>query len=445
MKKALKFVAPVKDSTQSGTRREVYEQSIELYEQQHYIEALHTLLDYLNPEFRHKYGDAQGLTFRIPHGSIIVDIRIADERLNICADFLTIPEKGRVAMLRQVADMNINKLRLPYFIKEGNKLKIAYSCPIAETHPHKIYGVLSNICHIGDRYDDEFCTKFGAERCYEPEITPYAAETVERIHAEIQSLGESVREAVKEYNAQRKYRYSWHVLFTFYYQIGYFAMPQGQLANDLDNILSAMDEELQYVELVNRGMEYLDRLLAMSQEELAGELYYVDTLVSSKRPSSLQNIQENFEDVYNEATEAMQAQDFEHAVLRITFKFYEAYAFNDMQDDLNAVIVSALRKASEAPMDVAAEALWTAMDKIMEGDLIPDIDLEDIVKDNPAAQAAMEQASAGIAAAQQAMNGDEMQALQQRMMEAMSRGDMAEYMRIAGQMQQLVMKGMFNN
>ena len=36
-----------------------------------------------------------------------------------------------------------------------------------------MYFVLQNICHIGDKYDDEFCTKFGATRCYEPQVTFY--------------------------------------------------------------------------------------------------------------------------------------------------------------------------------------------------------------------------------------------------------------------------------
>ncbi len=48
-----------------------------------------------------------------------------------------------------------------------------YVCPLSQSHPHKLYFILRNICHIGDRYDDEFCAKFGAKRSYEPQVTPY--------------------------------------------------------------------------------------------------------------------------------------------------------------------------------------------------------------------------------------------------------------------------------
>ena len=440
MKTFLKFVAPVKDSTQSDTRRELYDRSVELFDEQHYLEALQTLLDYFNPEFRRKYGNADGTEFRIPHGSIIVDISITGERFSVSTDFLTLPEKNRVAMLRQIADMNINRLRLPHFVKDGDKLEIAYSCPLQETHPHKIYGVLSNICYIGDRYDDEFCTKFGAKRCYEPEVTPYPAETVDRIYAEIQSLGKAAQDAVKEYNGQRKFRCSWYVLFTFFYQLEYFASPQGQLANDLDKICCDMDEEGLFAELVAKGSAYLEKLLAMSKEEIAADLYYVDILVSPKRPSSLQNIQDNIKDDFDAATAMMQESNFEPALLILAYRLYQAYAFNDMQNDLNAVIANALRKASEQAPNIAAEILWNAVNNIMEGDLTPDF--EDIIADNPAAQAAVEQAGAAM---QQALSSTDMQAVQQKMMEAMARGDMAEYMRLAGELQQAVMKGMFNN
>ena len=166
MKRTLPFIAPVKDSTQSAMQRDLYDKSIDLYGEEKYVEAFHTLLDHLNPEFRTKYGNAEGTEFHLPHGSIVVNVRLDDRMMYIDADFLNLPGKGRVAMLRQVADMNINRLLLPRFTKEGDRLKMEYHCLLSETHPHKIVTILQNICRIGDKYDDEFCTKFGATRCY---------------------------------------------------------------------------------------------------------------------------------------------------------------------------------------------------------------------------------------------------------------------------------------
>ena len=157
-------------------------------------------------------------------------------------------------------------------------------------------------------------------------------------------------------------------------------------------------------------------------------------------------------DVYEEATAAMQNKDFERAAVRICYKFYEAYFYNDMQDDLNVIFVKALREAADQPMEKAAEILWTALDKVMEGEIEEDDDegfFAGAMEGNPMAQQMMEQAQAQAQAMQQkmaaAMGGDEIQELQRKMTEAMTRGDMAEYMRLAGELQQKMMSGLFNN
>ena len=409
MKTTHPFVAPVLGSTQSKVNMEAYEQAIDQYNEGNYLGAFYQLLDHLNPEFRTKYGNANGTEFHIPHGSILVHIRIADDRLHISADFLILPEKGRVAMLRQVADLNINRLMLPRFRKEGDKLKMEYVCPLSQSHPHKLYFILRNICHIGDRYDDEFCAKFGAKRSYEPQVTPYSEEEVTRIH-------EAVRQIAL-------------------YKISYFAQPQGQLMNDLDKAVDDMDKELPVAELVTKGKAFLERLLAMPREELARDLYFVDTLVSAKRRSSLNNVQENFKEVYKEAADAIEAENYERSAVRILYKFYEMYFYNDVQDDLNAVVAGALGKSAGKTMEEASEILYEALEKIMEDDLSADDGDFDAGELGIAGAAAAEQVQQMAAA----MQGHVAQ-MQAAMQEALAKGDMAEYMRLAQEFQQKMME-----
>lgn len=437
MKTTHSFVTPVLDSTQSKVNMEAYEQAIDRYNEGSLLEAFHLLLDHLNPEFRTKYGNAGGTEFHIPHGSILVNILVAGDKLQISADFLELPEKGRVAMLRQVADLNINRLMLPRFRKNGDTLKMEYACPLSQSHPHKIYFILRNICHIGDRYDDEFCAKFGARRSYEPQITPYPEEETTRIHEAIRQTCRETLDAVKEYEAERKYGYSWNVIDTAFYKISYFAHPQGQLMNDLDKAIDDMDKELPVAELVVKGKAFLEKLLAMPREELARDLYFVDTLVSTKRRSSLNNVQENFKDVYLEANEAIEAENYERSAVRILYKFYEMYFYNDVQDDLNAVVANALRKSAGKPMEEASEILFEALEKVMEDDLTADDGDEDDESGELgiAAAAAVEQVQQMAAAMQ-----GEVVAMQAAMQQALAKGDMTEYMRLAQEFQQKMME-----
>ena len=435
MKTTHPFVAPVLGSTQSKVNMEAYEQAIDQYNEGNYLGAFYQLLDHLNPEFRTKYGNADGTEFHIPHGSILVNIRIADDRLHISADFLVLPEKGRVAMLRQVADLNINRLMLARFRKEGDKLMMEYACPLSQSHPHKLYFILRNICHVGDRYDDEFCTKFGARRSYEPQVTPYPEEEVARIHEAVRQTCRETLDAVKEYETERKYGYSWNVIDIALYKISYFAQPQGQLMNDLDKAVDDMDKELPVAELVTKGKAFLERLLAMPREELARDLYFVDTLVSAKRRSSLNNVQENFKEVYKEAADAIEAENYERSAVRILYKFYEMYFYNDVQDDLNAVIANALRKSAGKSMEEASEILFEALEKVMDDDLTTDDDDEETGEQGAAAAAAVEQVQQMAAA----MQGEIVQ-MQAAMQQALMKGDMAEYMRLAQEFQQKMME-----
>ena len=130
MKQTLTFIPPVVDSTQSSIHTEAYEKSVDLYNQGEYLQAFHSLLDYLNADFRTKYGNADGTEFHIPHGSIIVNIKLDEEKLSITAPFVALPEKGRIPLLRQVAGLNFNAMDLATIYLRDNRLSFEYSCPI---------------------------------------------------------------------------------------------------------------------------------------------------------------------------------------------------------------------------------------------------------------------------------------------------------------------------
>lgn len=369
MNQTLIFIPPVVNSTQSSISVSAYEKSVDLFNNEEYLQAFYSFLDYLNDTFRAKYGNADGTEFHIPHGSILVHIRIENEVVYVEADFLKLPEKGYVAMLRQVAALNLDKLLLPRFVKEKDSLKMVYSCPLSQTHPHKMYFVLQNICHVGDKYDDEFCTKFGAERRYEPQVTPYPQDEIDRIYDGIQKLGTDTMAAVREYESDRRYGYAWNVLDTAFYQISYFANPQGQLLNDFDKAVNDMDADGPSGEVVTKGKVFLERLLAMSKEELAEDLYFVDTLVSTKQRSSLNNVQSTLGKIYKEVTDAVQINNYEHSTVRILYIFYEIYFYVDLQDNISVIITQALNSASQQPFEKASAILYKAMKQIMDGDL----------------------------------------------------------------------------
>ena len=50
--------------------------------------------------------------------------------------------------------------------------------------------------------------------------------------------------------------------------------------------------------------------------------------------------------MYQEATEAIESENFARSTVRILYKFYEMYSPNDEQDDLYDVVAGALGKTA---------------------------------------------------------------------------------------------------
>lgn len=465
MKQTFPYIAPTADSRLVYTDGETMEEAVEAFMKQDYIESVHLLIDAMDFDFREKYGNADGTSFKIPHGSIVVNIDISDETLDISADFLKLPEKGRVAMLRQIAEMNINNLMLARFVKNGDRLRMVYSCPLTDTNPHKIYSVIRNICMFGDKYDDELCTRFDAERCYEPRITQYTDEEIDTVYNALHTIGSKALAETEVYNSSRRYGYSWTVLLASLYQFQFFAQPQGQLINELESTIAMMHSDRPADELVARCTEFLNTLLARPREELAKDLYSVEMLVSPKPPMSLQDIQEEFERLHDGTTGALQKKDFDQVIVRITYEFYQMLCEYHLPLMVEYIIVTALQKSAETDMQSGAETLWKALDRIMDGDLEPDGDDDeeeeeddddedddldlDVEDDDEEDDEDDEIARQTLIAAQQkladAVNSiDGIAEIQRKMEEAMKAGDVTEYMRLATELQMKIINGMNN-
>lgn len=370
MKQTLTFNPSTIASTASKLNVEAFDVSVEAFENQEYLKSFYALLDYINGDFRTKYGNVQGSEFNIPHGSIVVNIKLDDEKLTITAPFVALPEKGRIPVLRQVAGLNFNAMDLAMIFLKGDQLYFEYSCPIQLINPYKIYYILEEICRTGDKYDDEFETKFDAKRIYEPKIQPYDDATLENIYNALQLSCKECLDAVKYFESSRKYGFVWNIIQTTLLKFMYFANPQGQLLNDMQKAIREMDrEDIPLPEITAKGKAVVERLQKMTQEELAEDLYYAETFIPSKRRSNLQNIQENFEDCYKKVTSYLETGDNMTVCVMVTYKFYEMYYYNNLQDDVNNVVVKALQKSSALPWDQAAPILYQAMEAIMEDEL----------------------------------------------------------------------------
>jgi len=326
-------------------------------------------MDYVNPELRAKYGNADGTVFKVPHGSVIVNIVITEETFSVSAPFLEVNQNTIVPLLRQVCSLNFSALDLAQIYLRENRLDFEYSCKLNETNPYKIYYILREICDIGDKYDDEFVSTFEAKRLYEPIITPFPADKMDKAYQTIQAIIKQAMEYTAYFESKRQYSQAWDLIAGALRQIDFYAHPQGQLKNDLDNAIRDANEEEPLANLVSGMKDFLQEWQNMDKAKFTADLYEIETFIPTKRRSSLQNIQENLQKLYERTEKGIQDGYQSAAAIDILFNFYNVYYHNNLQEDVNIVLVDALEQSSGKPWEQAANILFRALRKIMDGDL----------------------------------------------------------------------------
>ena len=124
----------------------------------------------------------------------------------------------------------------------------------------------------------------------------------------------------------------------------------------------------------------------------------------------------------------MESGDYMTVCIMITYKFYEMYYYNNLQDDVNAVVVKAMTKASAQPWETAAPILYEAMENIMEDELDDDDDEES--------------AEGGFDLNQYMQNVQNIQQqVMQNMQQMMQGNNMQDYMQKVQTLQQQLMSG----
>jgi len=355
--------------TASKMQVNLWDECTDAFDEKQYLKSFHLLMDYINPELRKKYGNAEGTNFKIPHGSIIVNIAIDKETFNVSAPFLEVNKQAAVPLLRQICSLNFTELDLAQIYLHENRLDFDFSCKMSETNPYKIYYLLQEICSTGDKYDDEYVTQFSATRLYEPIVTPFPADKAETAYQTIQKIIKDALEYAAFFESKRYFGQAWDVIGMAMRQIDYYAHPQGQILNDLRRAVSDMNADKPTPEVVAEAKTFLQSWQEMDKAAFVADLYDVEIFVPTKRRSSLQNIQENMEKLYERAGKGVQGGNQMQAAVDMLFNFYNIYYHNNVQDDIHFLLTDTFEKASGKSWEEAATVLYKALTKIMEGEL----------------------------------------------------------------------------
>jgi len=339
------------------------------WEEKNYRDVVLGVIDYADPSLSGKYGNASRTEFTIPHGSIIVNVKVTDTHFHVEAPFLYLPEGPKVPIMRQIAQLNFSPLNLAQVVKKEDQLVFRYSCPLELCEPYKVYDVLREICIYSDTYDDEFITKFGAKRIREPQIRPYPKETLDKAWQKFQDYLREANEYITYFDSKRMYSFNWDIVSLTLRKIEYYACPQGYLRTEIERTVTELGSDKPFNDRVARGKEFLQKLSAMDRSRFDADMYVAETFIPYKWRSVLENIKQNFQHANETSAKEISNGDHIGATLTILFAFYNLFFSNNVQDDVAAVIENAMKDASGKPWPEASLILRQALDKVMSGDL----------------------------------------------------------------------------
>lgn len=393
MKKTFSYVERLLEDTATTMDFNAYDTSREFFENKRYIESIHSIIDFFNPELRFKYDNGlskpaekpekksflasifgsnkpreygSGRSFTIPHGSIILNVEITDTELNVSAPFLLVPrDSKRIPLLRRVCELNLSQLDLVHLVLQGDELYYKFSCPLELAHPHKIQYMFREVCLNGDKYDDEFVTKFGAKRLYTPIVSQFPEKELKRVIQGIRDTCRETIEVINEFEDERKYGIAWHCLAIGLFKISYFVRPQGVLDNELDEaVRNAWDDDGDTPVQVREGKEFLQKLLDRSDDELRASIYKVEIMCSPRRASDIGNLRANLAEPFESALKAYSS-DSQECTIRSLLMIYRVYFYNDLQHDVDQIFTSILKKSANKSFGEAANILIKGLKVVM--------------------------------------------------------------------------------
>jgi len=367
MKQTLTFYPSIPVPTVPKICTETYDLSIEAFDNRDYRKALHALLDSIHPEIRKRFGNKTGTEFHIPHGPLFIHIRLDEENIHISAPLVTLPQENNIALLRQVACANFTDLDLARMVLHEHQLSFEYQSLLKYSHPRKLHRVLEEICKAGEKYDRVFTSQFQAERIIRPRFIPYDFGTIDYIYDVIQQSCRECLENIRYFETSSQFNDMWHVIHTTFLKIMYVAHPQGELLHTLQKAINEMERDIPLAEIIAIGKKAVLEFQQKTKEEISADLYYVETFISGKPRSNLQNIRETYDASYKQISAYMESGEYRKASIRMVGKLYEMYYHNRVQEDLDQILMKTLQQTSAQPWTKAAPVLFGLWENIMQG------------------------------------------------------------------------------
>ncbi len=343
-----KYVRPIAEIDDPKNLMEYWEEALEAFDKKEYKKTIIAVINYINPNLLQNKNLEDDIEIVQMQGSAEIIVEITNIKFSVKAPFLRITEKtNKVALLRKVAEINFNPLRLEQIHLRNNELWFEYEMPIELTHPNKLYDLLRNVAVFADDYDDLFISNYKAEFYKPPAYTQLSESEKEQAWKQISDIFEDYENFSLSFKKKRLDDFVWDLVVISLLKISNMPYVHGKLRTDLYKHLSILfDTGLDISYKIDKGVNYIKRLMQTQKEDLLKNLYHTTYFISLKKRSSPQIISDRLRDDKETVLDYIRDENYFNLVFYLQFTFLKLMYDYNLEEHYKQAIYQALEEVS---------------------------------------------------------------------------------------------------
>jgi len=287
-----KYVRPIAKIDDPVNKIEFWDEAIDAFDEKEYKKTVIAVINYMNPNLLENVNTDGDFEIIQMQGSAEIHVKVTDKTFRVKAPFLKLTdETNKVALLRKVAEVNFSPLRLAQIQQHKDELWFAYEMPIELSQPNKIYDILRNVAVYSDSYDDLFIKNYNAAFLKKPAFKELSASEQEEVWKQISDIFTDYTNYTAFFKEKRWDDFIWDIIVISMLKISNMPYVHGKLRSDLIKYIGLLfNGDADYNYRINKGVNFMKKLLATPKEEIMSNVYHTEQFLSLRWRSSQQVI-----------------------------------------------------------------------------------------------------------------------------------------------------------
>lgn len=364
-----RYQRPIASINDPINKVEHWNNAIDAFDEKEYKKTAIEIINYMNPAILEGKDVENEIEIVQMQGSAEIQVKITDTLFSVKAPFLKITDKtNKVALLRKVSEVNFSPLKLAQIHLIENELWFAYEMPIELCQPNKVYDILRNIAVYADDYDDIFIEKYKASFYKEPVHNKLSDEEREIIWGQISTVFEDYTNYTQFFKDKRWDDYQWDNLVISMLKISNMPYVHGKLRSDLiEYIGNLFDGDLDYNFRIDKGVNFMKKLLAKSKDEIMKDVYHAEQFISLRWRSSEQIITDRLKNNLERVQEYEKKESYFNLSYYLQFTLLKLIYDYNLDENYKDAIETVLEKVSGLEPTEAAPLLARTFYALQDG------------------------------------------------------------------------------